>query len=250
MPIFKQRLSKKTKIQVAIVCAVIVAIIALLALDVIYDGPLTFVLTNKEEVTSIVHAWGIFGPLVFIILQAIQTIIAPIPLSATGIVGGFVFGWWGVLWTTIGSIIGFWVIFWLARKFGRKFIEKIIRKELIDKFDYITKKRGTFVLFLIFLLPGLPDDVVGYIAGLTKIPIRTLLALAIIGRMPAVVATNMVGAGLGEDNITTVVIILVISAVILAVVAVKHGTIMKYLQSERKPKSKAQGKVDDKKDKE
>ena len=231
MSIFKQRLSKQTKIQIATISAAIILILILLILDFIFKGPLTHLLTNKNEVVTTVKAWGIFGPLLFISLQIIQTVIAPIPGNISGTVGGFLFGWWGVLWTAVGTLFGFWIVFLLSRRFGRTLIEKIIKKESLNKFDHLAEAKGSTIFFLIFLIPGLPDDIVGYIAGLTKIPIRILLALVIIGRLPAIIATNMFGAGLGEDNIIPVVVIAVISAIVCVAVAIKHDSVMSYLES-------------------
>lgn len=231
MHIFKQKLTKKTKIQVASLCAIIIIVIALIVLDFIFKGPISYLLTNKDEVVAIIKAWGIFGPLAFVLLQTFQTVLAPIPGGISGAVGGYLFGWWGVLWTIIGTTLGFWLVFWLARKFGRTLIEKIINKKLLNKFDYLAEEKGSAIFFLIFLIPGLPDDIVGYAAGLTKIPIRILLALVVVGRLPAIIATNMLGAGLGEDNIAPVAIIATASAIILVLVAIKHNAIMDYLKS-------------------
>jgi uncharacterized membrane protein YdjX (TVP38/TMEM64 family) len=226
MSIFKQRLSKKTKLQIAAVAAVILVIILYIVWDIATNGPLTYILTNKDEVVDWVRALGVFGPLAFMLLQALQTIVAPIPGNVTGAVGGFLFGWWGVLWTTIGAALGFFVVFWLSRKFGRTLVEKIVKKEMLDKFDHLTRVRGTFVFFLIFLIPGLPDDVVAYVAGLTSIPIKRLMVMAVVGRLPAVVVTNMLGAGLGEDDIRPVLVIVLITVMVLAAIAIKRSVIM------------------------
>lgn len=234
MSIFKQKLSKKTKIQVGAVCALVLLLLVLVILDVIFEGPLTHLLTNKDDVVAFVRSLGIFGPLAFIIIQVLQTIFAPIPGNVAGAVGGYLFGWWGVFWTTIGSALGFWAVFWLSRKFGRRLVEKVVKKDALKKFDYLAKDKGGFILFLIFLIPGLPDDVIAYIAGLTTIPIKKLLALAIIGRTPAVIMTNMFGAGLGEDSIYPVVIISVICAVVFAILFFKRNTILDYLKSQHK----------------
>ena len=232
MAIFKQKLSKKTKFQIIGLSAIIFLLLALIILDYVFKGPLTYLLTNKDEVTAAVRSWGLFGPLLFIFIQATQTIIAPIPLASTGIVGGYIFGWWGILWTTIGSALGFWLIFWLSRTFGRNLIEKIVKKSSLDKFDELAAGKGIAFFFLIFLIPGLPDDVAGYIAGLTNIPIKILLALAILGRTPSIIATNMFGAGLGEDNIAPVVIIAAIFAITFVIFAIKRDTIIRYLKSD------------------
>lgn len=229
MSIFREKLSRKTKLQLAALVAVIVVVGACIVLDIVLGGPLTFVLTNKDEVVGFVQSLGFWGPLVFVALQALQTVAAPIPGNVTGAVGGFLFGWWGILWTMIGSAIGFYVVFWLSRKFGRRLVEKIIKKESLDKFDYLTNQKGSLVFFLIFLIPGLPDDIVGYVAGLTSIPMKQLMLMAVIGRIPAVVATNMLGAGLGEADVRPVVIIAVVSTIALVAIAVWRKAIMDWV---------------------
>ena len=236
MSIFKQQLSKNTKTQAAVVSTIVLLVIVLVALDFIFNGPITQLLTNRDEVVATVEAWGFFGPLLFIIMQIAQTIIAPIPGGIMGAVGGFLFGWLGILWTTIGSFFGFWIVFLLSRKFGRGLIEKIIKKESLAKFDHLSEEKGSAVIFLLFLIPVFPDSVAGYSAGFTNIPIRKLLAIAIISRTPAVVAVNMFGAGLGQENVTQVVTISVIFVIACIIAAAKHDAIMKYLNSSHEPK--------------
>ena len=230
MSIFKQRLSRKTKIQAIVAGLVILILIILFVLDLTLHGPVTTALTNKDEILDFVKSLGVLGPLAFIVIQVLQTVVAPIPGNVAGAIGGFLFGWWGVLWTTIGSAIGFFIVFWLSRRFGRGFVEKIVKKTALEKFDYLAKEKGAFVFFLIFLIPGLPDDIVGYLAGLTAIPIKKLMAMAIIGRMPSVIATNMFGSGLGESDIRPVVIVAIVSAIILAIIAIKRESIMRWLR--------------------
>lgn len=229
MSIFKKRLSKKTKIQLSLVGLVVLVAIGYIAWDVLNGGPISYVLTNKDEVVAFVRSLGFFGPLAFVILQALQTIIAPIPGNVTGAVGGYLFGWWGILWTMIGAAIGFYVIFLISRKFGRKLVEKIIKKESLNKFDYLANQSGSLVFFLIFLIPGLPDDIVGYIAGLTSIPIKQLMAMVIIGRIPATVATNMLGSGIGEADIRPVLILAVVSAIVLIALFMRRKAIMDWI---------------------
>jgi len=65
----------------------------------------------------------------------------------------------------VGLIIGSFITFYLARKLGRPFVEKIVDKKTLNKFDKKIRKKGLFILFLIYILPGLPDDIIGYIAG-------------------------------------------------------------------------------------
>ena len=229
MSIFKHNLSKKTKHSLIIGGVIILLCIAYLIFDITQNGPLTRLLSEKDAIIQFVESMGVFGPLAFIFVQILQTVVAPLPGNVAAIVGGVLFGWWGVLWSTIGGLIGYWIVFSLARKYGRSLVEKLVKKSVLDKFDYLTNEKGSLIFFLFFLIPGLPDDAIGYIAGLTEIPIRKLLMMMLIGRTPAVIASNMIGAGIGQDNIQIVAIVTAISAILLVLVFIKSEQIFAWL---------------------
>lgn len=230
MSIFQEKLPTKLKLQAAVIGLVIVAVIGYIIFDVATKGPLTSLLANKEQVIATVQKFGVFAPLLYIFLQIMQTVAAPIPGQVVGTVGGFLFGWWGILWTTIGSAIGFFIVFSLSRRFGRSLVEKIIKKEHLDKFDFVAGKHAPLILFLIFLIPGFPDDVVCYVAGLTDVPIKTLMWMIIIGRFPAVITTNIFGSTLGESNSTPLVVIALLTALVLGLVFIYRERITKYFK--------------------
>jgi uncharacterized membrane protein YdjX (TVP38/TMEM64 family) len=236
MSIFKQSISRKTKWQIALVTAAIVVLAALVTADVIWDGPLTQLLANRDQVVQVIRDSKVLGPLIFVVLYVVQSVIAPIPGQVAGVAGGFVFGWWGILWSVIGTAIGFYLIFLVARKLGRPFVEKLIKKELLDKFDFLLARGGPMVFFLIFLLPLFPDDVIGYIAGLSKIPINQLMALVLLGRLPAIVMNNYFGMGLGEENKWPLIIVSVLTVLVLMVMYLKKDWLMQKLRGMRRKK--------------
>lgn len=231
MTIFKQRLSRQTKLKLIVSFVAIALLIIALFADIAFKGPLTTFLSDRQKITTAIQSFGIFAPLVYILLQATQTVIAPIPGQVTGFVGGFLFGWWGILWTVIGSAIGFFIVFSLSRKFGRPLIEKIIKKEHLDRFDFVAGKKAPLILFLIFLLPGFPDDIVCYVAGLTEVPIKQLMLLIVLGRLPSVIMTNIFGDSVGNGDFLPLFIISTIAAILLATAAIFHKPLMQYFRS-------------------
>lgn len=216
--IFKKRISKKVKIEIALAVVVIIAICAYIIWDIVAGGPLTELFRNREELIDFVQKLGPLGPIAYMGLQILQTVIAPIPGNVVGAIGGLLFGWWGVLWTSIGATIGAAFVFWISRRFGRTLVEKIVKKEHLDKFDFIVSKRASSILFLIFLIPGLPDDIICYIAGLTDVPLKNLIIIFAIGRLPAVVGNNLIGTGIGGGDMGLVISLVTIGAIMVAVV--------------------------------
>ena len=234
MKILKKKIARKTKIKAAIVIGVVVLLFLYVIFDIIFKGPITSFLSNREEIIEAVQSLGVFGPIVFILIQTLQTVFAPIPGQVTGAVGGYLFGWWGILWTLTGSVIGYFIVFLLSRHFGRPLLEKFFKKEALEKFDFVTTdKHAAFALFLIFLLPGLPDDMVCYLAGLTTIPIKNLMVLITVGRLPSIVATNYIGAGFGQENLVPVIIATVATVIVLIIGWKYREKIVAYLKNKK-----------------
>lgn len=226
----KKRISRRTLIKVAIATIIIIALLGYLAWDIVANGPLMTLLTSRDKLIKIVDSWGPFAPLLYIILQVLQTVVAPIPGQIVGSIGGFLFGPWGILWTTIGTLIGCWVVFKVARRFGRPLLEKLFKKSAIEKFDFIINaKSASLILFAIFLLPGFPDDIICYIAGLTNLSIKRLMAIVILGRFPVIVLTNYIGAEVGT-NFVMVALVALLAVVILGIGIWQRERIMTFLK--------------------
>ncbi len=238
MSILKKNISQKTKRNIALIIFAIILLTAYVIWDVKNAGPLTTLFTDRKRLTEDVKNAGFFGPLAYIILQFLQTVIAPIPGGVISPLGGYLFGWMGVVWTSIGATLGALVVFWLAKRFGRGLVEKVVKKEAMEKFDFISGKRAAIILFILFLLPGLPDDTICYIGGLTKVPLKTLVVLFFIGRLPAVIGNNYIGMGLGEGNYLAVIISSILCVIILGFVYWKQDWILNSFRKNKKKPSK------------
>lgn len=239
----RQKIAKKTKVKIALTAILALAVIIYIGWDVIFGGPLTQFISNREQLIESVNRLGVFGPFFYIIVQTIQIVVAPIPGQVVGSVGGFLFGGWGILWTTIGSVFGYYIVIKIARRFGRPLIEKIFKKSAVDKFDFILNGQGTaLILFAIFLLPGFPDDMVCYMAGLTNLSTKKLMIIILLGRFPTIVLTNYFGAGIGGDNLAMLAGVAVISVLVIGLAIWKREWIMQKLKGET-PIKKLQSKT-------
>ncbi len=157
--------------------------------------PLRELLSSPERLRAIVISWGWWGPLALIGLQVAQVVIAPLPGQVLGLVGGYVYGpWLGTLINMAGTLLGSGLAMWLARRFGRPLVQRFVSSQWLDRLDGLAVQRGAAVFFLIFLLPFLPDDAACFGAGLSPLPLKELLLLAAVGRLPGVFIPNWLGA--------------------------------------------------------
>jgi len=113
----------------------------------------------------------------------------------------------------VGLTLGSWAAFEIADILGKPFIERFVRKDILDKFNFISSNTGVAICFFLFLLPGFPKDVLCYVLGLTGMRLSVFLIVSTLGRMPGTYMLTMQGASLRSQDYTTAVLIAVISAV-------------------------------------
>lgn len=142
---------------------------------------------SPELIVKRVGKFGSLGPVVFIFLQIIQVILPIIPGGATSLAGVLLFGSvFGFIYNYIGMIIGSLIVFLLARKFGIKFVKKICDEETVDKYvGYIHNKKFEKIFIICILLPFFPDDLLCYVAGISKLSFKRFLIILLITKPPS-----------------------------------------------------------------
>lgn len=215
----------------AIIIAIVLIAIATVAIALNWQSLVSF-FGDQEKIKMAVQDAGWWGPLVFIAIQFLQIVIAPIPGQVTGVLAGALFGpWLGALYSLTGAVLGCFVVFVLSRWLGRPFVERFVSAQHLKKFDRLTTESGPMVFFLIFLLPGFPDDIICYLAGLSAIPLRTLVIISFLGRAPGYVISGFLGAGIGEANAPLVGGIIGLIAIGAAISYWKRGAITQWAKN-------------------
>lgn len=172
---------------------------------------------DKNKVIAFIHSYP-YDELVFIALQILQVIAAPIPGEATGLIGGYIYGpLLGTLYSTIGLTIGSWLAFLLARFFGLPLVEKAVKQEVLQKYDYFLEHRGVWVSFLLFLIPGFPKDYLCYIMGLSHMHTWIFLVISTIGRVLGTILLSVSGSCARNNQYAGLLIIAGISCLFLIV---------------------------------
>lgn len=147
-----------------------------------YDLHLFF--KDTSHLIEFINSFGTLSVVVFVGIQILQVIFAPIPGEVTGFIGGYIYGSvLGTIYSTIGLTVGSWLAFMLARFFGLPFVEKVVSRDTMQKYDYFMEHQGKLVTFIFFLIPGFPKDSLCYVLGLSHIRTKTFLFVSVIGRL-------------------------------------------------------------------
>jgi len=173
-------------------------------------------LTDREAIKTYILSWGMAAPIVFIGIQILQVVLAPIPGEATGFIGGFLFGTLnGFLYSSFGLSVGSLINFGIGRLLGKQVIRKLIPASQIKQLDKLVHRQGAIVLFICFLFPGFPKDYLCLFLGVSDIPFKLFFVMATFGRMPGTLALSVQGASLYEQEyalMTVIAVFCVVSA--------------------------------------
>jgi len=155
------------------------------------------IFTNRDQLELFIRQSSFWGPLLFIVIQIAQVVIAVIPGGLTCLAGVVFFGpWYGFLYSAVGILIGSCINFYLARRYGEKFIRLFVNDETYEKTrkKFLTGKKFDVVFTAAILLPGAPDDVLCMLAGLTDMSWRKFLTILFLGRPVTIVVYSLGGA--------------------------------------------------------
>lgn len=171
------------------------------------------ILSSRDKLQAFINDFGPLAPIIYVFIQALQVLIAPIPGNVTALVGGALFGLWqGFFLSVLGLLIGSLLAFSLAKTFGRPLVEKFVKKETVDKYIDVLSSKYLVFLFILFLFPFFPDDALCFIAGITSISYPLFIIIVLIARPPGMLFTALVGSGTITVSPVGWILIVVVSA--------------------------------------
>ena len=188
----------------------IIAVIALLGVISYFVGrPLVRQFRESPETfRAYVKSNGVLGALMMIGVIALQVIVAFIPGEPFELGAGFLFGWLqGSILCLLGSALGSALVFLAVRKWGVKLVELFFPREKILKFSFLqNEKKLDLLVFVLFLIPGTPKDLLTYVVGLTPMKLHTFLLLTTLARIPSVVSSAVTGSLTQSGRYTAAII--------------------------------------------
>ncbi|AEM72898.1 TVP38/TMEM64 family protein [Caldicellulosiruptor acetigenus] len=141
---------------------------------------------NPKYIKQYISHFGVWAPLVFLILYSVKSFIIFIPAGVFMLAAGLSFGTlFGALILIVGTLLSSTIGFVFARYFGKDYVQKKLKN---TKFSNVGKKiaqKGFLIILLLRLVPILPYDAINYICGLSKIRYRDFILATFIGTVPA-----------------------------------------------------------------
>ena len=160
------------------------AIIGAITTVIIFGYFLWIDLFNQPElIQGQLERTGVLAPIVYFLGSIVNTIYPIIPGGLGNVIGYTVFGpIQGFILSFIANLIGSMILFFIAKRFGRPILYAFCDERLVKKgLSYIDKGiKIEWILIVVFIVPGLPDDIFTMLAGLSEISTKRMLLLQLI----------------------------------------------------------------------
>lgn len=157
-------------------------------------GIKTGIFTDRSQMEALVAKSGIYGPLIFVLIQIIQVVIPIIPGGISCAVGVILFGAWeGLLYNYIGIVIGSFINFYLARRYGKCFVQAFVKEETYEKYAGWLERGKKFDRFfaMAIFFPCAPDDFLCMLAGLTRMSWKKFGTIILLGKPASIAAYSL-----------------------------------------------------------
>lgn len=150
----------------------------------------------QESLKNWVRDAGIWGVGALLLLQFAQVIVAFIPGEPVEVVAGAMYGTFGGLFICLfGLLVGSAAIFAVVRRLGRARLSRTKLYPKLMQYRFLSEeKRLEATVFLLYLIPGTPKDILVYVCALTGISMGRFLTISTLARIPSVITSTMAGA--------------------------------------------------------
>ena len=214
----------------------LIAFFAVMVVAVVLLWPLIgeiFTEGGIERVTRDVREAGPAGFLILLAVQFLQIVVAFIPGEVVQIAAGMIYGpWLGALIIFVGCVISSSFVFVLVHKLGMPFVQAMVPERAMGKFRAFERTGKLNVLvFILFLIPGLPKDVFTYLVPLTDMRLGTFVLLSNVGRLPGIVLSTYAAAGLVSGNYLESAVIFGITALVAIVALLAYSRVAKAMEA-------------------
>ncbi len=210
---------RNRRVAVLVALLVFVGIVGVLVL--LFGRDVLAFLTDGRRVQEQVDRMGPLAPAVFGALVVIQEVTVLVPSEPLELAAGYAFGFWkGSLIYLAASVVGCIAIIAVVRFGGDRVLELILTSKRRAQLARLREaQKFDLAILVCFFIPGVPKDLMAYLAAFAGMRPVHLVAITTAGRLPSVLAVTLASsfAAAGDWRATALVFGVTAVAVVVGV---------------------------------
>ena len=202
---------KLVKVSLWAIVFILLIFLTILGFDFLnkFDG-------NPEMLVEYLRSFGIFSAFVLLVFQVLQIFVAIIPGEIIEIVSGMIFPpFTACLICYVGLLFASSFIFFMMRKMGKSFYSVFVSSQKLHTLKFInTERKLKRTIFLLFLIPGTPKDLLTYFFALTPIKFGDFIVITFFARFPSIISSVVGGKFVGDKEYGKAILIFLITSLL------------------------------------
>jgi uncharacterized membrane protein YdjX (TVP38/TMEM64 family) len=158
---------------------------------------------SQQQITDFIVKTGVWAPLVYIVIQILGQVFAPLSTAVLFVAAFVMFGKMAIVYSIIVWLTSSIVNFSIARRFGKPVLRFFLGVEGVNKVEEIAGRLDNKHLYLLRLLTFFTNDFAAYAFGLTNISFINFILSTIISIIPWMIIMGAVTRGNDTILITT-----------------------------------------------
>lgn len=169
---------------------------------------------NYQYVIAYVNQFGVFAPLVFFLLFAIQAMLPVFPYVIMAAAAGFLFGFQqGIVLSWFGALTGACLAYWICRWFGiGSFLDKYYIRSGYDVCK-LSSRVAFWTIIIARIIPIVPTPLINVGAALGGVPFPTFLLSSAIGKIPTAVLYTGLGLALFQARDVKTILFIIVAGI-------------------------------------
>lgn len=225
--------AKRTKVILSVLkLTVLFAIVIALPLYIyFFKHEIISEFNSFEDILAFMETYKFESIFIYIGVQVLQIIISVIPGQAFQFAAGYLYGaLLGLLFSVIGAFLGTSFAFFLAKLLGKDAVHLFFGEERMTGFiQKLNSKKAYMLVFLLYLIPGLPKDIIAYAAGISEMDFKRFLIFSLIGRIPGMAGSLAVGALYFREHYVGMALVAIFAVSAFIICILKRKTIERKL---------------------
>ena len=177
--------------------------------------------SSLDKVEAYLMEYKAQSVFIYIGSQILQIVICVIPGQWLQFAAGYMYGFWmGYLFSLVGAFLGSVITYYVAKVLGHDAMHLIFGEEKIQKMlTTLNSKKAVVLVFIIFLIPGIPKDLCNYVAGLSEMKLKPFIVVSLIGRSPGMMGSLLIGRQINTGGYVSAAVIAAV-AIVLCILGV------------------------------
>lgn len=201
---------KLKKYKAYIIIGIIIIFLFVTAYE--YYHKYMYILRSPKDLKNLIMSYGKYGIFAFLVLQILQVVAFFIPGEFVQIASGYMYGsFLGSVLSVLGIVLGSIIAYLISMIYGKPLVNKMVSNRQLKFFKRILNLGNmNLVVFLVYLIPGIPKDILSYICGISNISLKNFIIYSTLGRLPGIIISSYFGAKIYSENKIMLIIITIV----------------------------------------